>query len=131
MEGDTATCVVVEEVPSAKETYQEGPHKPEGPRGMALRPTHFLALPLNRLPSLAEKVVQIQQMLIDYNENLRSTCIDPASLHLTLGVMAIQSSEKIKYVGVGPHVNHEFYGLVETTELKIGIACATTLSQPL
>ena len=65
-------------------------------RAVPLRPTHFLALPLNSVPGLVDKARCIQQRLVEYDANLRQTCVDPASLHLTLGVMTLQDEHQIR-----------------------------------
>ncbi|ESK88559.1 hypothetical protein Moror_3174 [Moniliophthora roreri MCA 2997] len=61
-----------------------------------VRPTHFLSLPLGQYPSLRSKIAKFEDALLNSSPNAISgldptIVINPRRLHLTLGVMALQS----------------------------------------
>ncbi|KAL6770417.1 hypothetical protein ACKKBF_B31175 [Auxenochlorella protothecoides x Auxenochlorella symbiontica] len=67
------------------------------------RPTHFLALPLNHVPGLQAAVRAIQTDLVGCVPSLAPTLVDPASLHITLGVLSLQGEEACREVADVAH----------------------------
>lgn len=58
-------------------------------------PTHFLSLPLHESTAIRGAFEAVQASLAAHSPLLAKACIDPASAHLTLGVMALYTPEEI------------------------------------
>ncbi|PRW56056.1 A-kinase anchor 7 isoform gamma [Chlorella sorokiniana] len=58
------------------------------------RPTHFLALQVSQHPGVAAAISTVQASLKRHSPHLKKACVEAASAHLTLGVMALNSEEE-------------------------------------
>lgn len=84
--------------PEAQQHQQKQQQQPRhGPRPSPRpRPNYFLSLRVSHLPSVLTAATTVQQALTHHNPALGRACVDVASLHLTLGVMALHTPECVE-----------------------------------
>ncbi|GAB4820805.1 hypothetical protein N2152v2_007851 [Parachlorella kessleri] len=87
------------------------------------RPTHFLALQVSHAPSVTDAIRKVQAAVCEHSPHLKKACVDAASSHLTLGVMALQGEQDIAHAEetlcqLSGVLSQE--QLLEPLELKLG-----------
>ncbi|KAL4421704.1 hypothetical protein ABPG77_010648 [Micractinium sp. CCAP 211/92] len=82
---DASEVAEAEQQRPAKRAKRDKERKPQPPR-----PNHFLALQVSKHPEICAAIAQVHSCLAQRAPHLKKACVDPASAHLTLGVMALQ-----------------------------------------
>ncbi|KAJ7849419.1 kinase A anchor protein [Mycena olivaceomarginata] len=86
--------------PKTQKIDRTPPKNPQKSKQNSPRPTHFLSLPLGHHPALRDRIQEFHRRLLpsgDTNPAIegldQSILVDPRRLHLTIGVMALSSTE--------------------------------------